>query len=448
MSFIKKTFNSNLNPFEIYTLFKKNKNAVILDSSKEDKKLSRFSFIGLNQYLIFESYEERAYIDNVLIDGEPFKILESLLNKYKLNIKNDEIPFIAGCIGYMSYDTGRIIEELPNTALEDFKIPDMRFIFYKNIIIYDIEQKQYYITDLDGDNERVEKIIDIIKNGKKLDEVLVPEVSKNNFYSNFEKEDYKKAVSKLKDYIISGDVYIANMTQRFWCYSNEESLDIYKKLRNINKAPFSAYLNYEDFQIISSSPERFIQMIDNKAHTRPIKGTRPRGVNKLEDEKNKLELINCEKDKAELLMVVDLERNDFSKVCKPHSVKVTELFKLEEYATVFHLVSTVEGELKENVSPVKFIKECFPGGSITGTPKIRAMEIIEELEGLKRNIYTGAIGYFDLRGNLDFNIAIRTIIKKDNKAYFGVGGGITFDSIEEDEYNETLDKAKALMRVL
>ena len=156
MSFIKKTFNSNLNPFEIYTLFKKNKNAVILDSSKEDKKLSRFSFIGLNQYLIFESYEERAYIDNVLIDGEPFKILESLLNKYKLNIKNDEIPFIAGCIGYMSYDTGRIIEELPNTALEDFKIPDMRFIFYKNIIIYDIEQKQYYITDLDGDNERVE----------------------------------------------------------------------------------------------------------------------------------------------------------------------------------------------------------------------------------------------------------------------------------------------------
>ena len=147
-------------------------------------------------------------------------------------------------------------------------------------------------------------------------------------------------------------------------------------------------------------------------------------------------------------MVVDLERNDFSKVCKPHSVKVRENFKLEEYATVFHLVSTVEGELKEDVSSVKFIKECFPGGSITGTPKIRAMEIIEELEGLKRNIYTGSIGYFDFRGNCDFNIVIRTILKKNNKAYFGVGGGITYDSIEEDEYNETLDKAKALMRVL
>ena len=175
------------------------------------------------------------------------------------------------------------------------------------------------------------------------------------------------------------------------------------------------FLNFKDFQIISSSPERFVQVANNKAHTRPIKGTRPRGHNVEEDEKNKLELINSEKDKAELLMVVDLERNDFSKVCKPHTVKVTENFKLEEYATVFHLVSTVEGELKDNVSSVRCIKECFPGGSITGTPKIRAMEIIEELEGVKRNIYTGSIGYFDFRGNCDFNIVIRTIIRLELK---------------------------------
>lgn len=238
------------------------------------------------------------------------------------------------------------------------------------------------------------------------------------------------------------------MTQRFTIDNKENGFDIYKKLRSINKAPFSAYVNFEDLEIISSSPERFIEVKDRKVITRPIKGTRPRGKNKEEDIKNSLELINSEKDKAELLMVVDLERNDLSKVCKPHSVKVTELFKLEKYATVFHLVSTVEGTLKENISAVKCIKECFPGGSITGTPKIRSMEIIEELEGLKRNIYTGIIGYFDFRGNADFNIAIRTIVKKDNKAYFGVGGGITFDSIEEDEYLETIDKAKALMKVL
>lgn len=238
------------------------------------------------------------------------------------------------------------------------------------------------------------------------------------------------------------------MTQRFYTENQEESFEIYKKLRTINKAPFSAYMNFEDFQVISSSPERFIEINKGKVVTRPIKGTRPRGENEEEDIKNSLELINSEKDRAELLMVVDLERNDLSKVCKPHSVKVTELFKLEKYATVFHLVSTVEGILKDDVSAVKCIRECFPGGSITGTPKIRAMEIIEELEGLKRNLYTGSIGYFDFRGNADFNIAIRTIIKKENKAYFGVGGGITYDSIEEDEYNETLDKARALMRVL
>ena len=207
-------------------------------------------------------------------------------------------------------------------------------------------------------------------------------------------------------------------------------------------------MNFEDFQVISSSPERFLSVVDGKVHTRPIKGTRPRGKNPKEDKENKEALINSEKDKSELLMIVDLERNDLSKVCTPHSVKVTELFKIEEYATVFHLVSTVEGRLKDGASSIKCIKECFPGGSITGAPKIRAMEIIEELEGLKRNLYTGSIGYFDIRGNCDFNIVIRTIIKKDNRAYFGVGGGITWDSNPEDEWFETIDKAKALMKVL
>lgn len=447
MGLVKIEFNSNLNVFEIYNLFKDKSNTILLDSSKEDKKLSKYSFIGINPFLKFEVKNETTYINGNIIEGDAFNILENLINEYKNDIE-DTIPFLSGAIGYISYDTGRLLESLPNTATEDFSIPDMRFIFYKNIIIFDLINNKKYITDLDGDIENIHNILKVIDNGEKIADEIVYEKSENIFYSNFVKEDYKKAVAKLKDYIVSGDVYIANMTQRFWCYNDDESFNIYKKLRSINKAPFSAYLNFDDFQIISSSPERFVQVINNKAHTRPIKGTRPRGNNKKEDEVNKLELINSEKDKAELLMVVDLERNDFSKVCKPHTVKVTENFKLEEYATVFHLVSTVEGELKNNVSSVRCIKKCFPGGSITGTPKIRAMEIIEELEKVKRNIYTGSIGYFDFRGNCDFNIVIRTIVKKDNKAYFGVGGGITYDSIEEDEYNETLDKARALMRVL
>lgn len=440
----------NWNPLEVYNVFKDEINTILLDSSKEDKVLSKFSFIGINPFMIFESKGQEAFINKVKVEGEPFIVLERLIEKYKCDDNDyNNIPLISGAIGYVSYDTGRILEKLPDTSDEDFNISDMKFIFYRNIIVFDLENKKQYITSITdyGYNEELDYLEEKISLATIIKEKNFESVN-SNFKSNFEKEDYKNAITKLKNYIVSGDVYIANMTQRFYTENQEESFEIYKKLRTINKAPFSAYMNFEDFQVISSSPERFIEINKGKVVTRPIKGTRPRGENEEEDIKNSLELINSEKDRAELLMVVDLERNDLSKVCKPHSVKVTELFKLEKYATVFHLVSTVEGILKDDVSAVKCIRECFPGGSITGTPKIRAMEIIEELEGLKRNLYTGSIGYFDFRGNADFNIAIRTIIKKENKAYFGVGGGITYDSIEEDEYNETLDKARALMRVL
>lgn len=463
MNFNIKEISTSLNPLEIYNIFKDEEDTIFLDSSKEDEKLSKYSFIGLNPFMKFYSQGNKCYINNEEVRGNPFDILEKLIKEYEIKYES-ELPLICGCIGYISYDTGRILETLPDNSVEDFEIPDMKFIFYNNIVVFDIQKNKMYVTDLglskaeisNGEvkttenkfmNSRISEIEGRIENGDKVKDVKVSEIS-NRFHSNFTKEEYKASVTKLKEYIVSGDVYIANMTQRFCCNNKENSFEIYKKLRSINKAPFSAYMNFEDFQIISSSPERFIQIKDGNVHTRPIKGTRPRGYDKKSDNENKEELLSSEKDKAELLMVVDLERNDLSKVCMPHSVKVTELFKLEEYATVFHLVSTIEGKLREEFSAVKCIKECFPGGSITGTPKIRAMEIIEELEGLKRNIYTGSIGYFDFRGNADFNIVIRTIVKKDNKAYFGVGGGITCESIEEDEYNETLDKAKALMRVL
>ena len=352
-------------------------------------------------------------------------------------------------MGYFSYDIGRVIEDMPKSAKDDVCIPDSYFLFYDNVIIFDLRNQKTYITAL-GIKEEAEKSIDNIYERIKYKDInLNISLDKNTeFTSNFSREEYINSVKKVKEYIKEGHTYIANLTQRFSCDFNSDPFDTYISLRSINKAPFSCYLNLEGFQIISSSPERFLKVFNNKVETGPIKGTRPRGKDKLEDEKNKKELLNSEKDKSELLMIVDLERNDLSKVCKPFSVKVTELFKLEEYATVFHLVSTVIGELNEDVSSVKCIRECFPGGSITGAPKIRSMEIIEELEDLRRGIYTGAIGYFDLRGNCDFNIVIRTILAKDNKAYFGVGGGITIESEEEMEYEETLDKAKALMRVL
>lgn len=441
-----KELKKNFNPFYVYNIFKDELNSVFLDSSKEDKNLSKFSFIGINPFCNFTYKNGKGYINGEEIqEKDPFIALEKLVNKYKINY-DSSIPFIAGAIGYFSYDIGRTIEVLPSTAKKELEIPDAIFNFYNNLIIFDLQNKKTFISSL-GMGEEIEDIEEKLKDYK---EILEPNIleSNNKFISNFEKEDYEKEISKLREYIRSGDVYIANMTRQVWCYNKEDSFSIYEKLRSINKAPFSVYMNFKDFQVISSSPERFLYVKDGIVHTRPIKGTRPRGKNSLEDMKNRKALENSEKDKAELLMIVDLERNDLSKVCKPNSVKVTELFKIEEYATVFHLVSTIEGELEDGVSAVKCIRECFPGGSITGAPKIRAMEIIEELEKIRRNLYTGSIGYFDLRGNCDFNIVIRTIIKKDDKAYFGVGGGITWDSKEEDEWFETIDKGKALMKVL
>ena len=449
MKFKIKEFETKLSPFDIYSIFSGEKDRIFLDSSKEDENLSKYSFIGINQLEKFEVREGKCYLNSLELQGKDgFLELEQRIEKYKLDVKSD-IPLIGGYIGYISYDAGRMIEKLPNTAKEDLKIPDMRFILYNNIIIFDLINKKSYITSL-GLNEEskdIEIIENRILNAKPLEKIELKE-SNTKFYSNFTKEEYINAIVSMKEYIRNGDIYIANMTQRFSCECKEKAFNIYSKLRSINKAPFSAYLNYDDFQVISSSPERFIQIKDRKVSTRPIKGTRPRGKNKEEDDLYRKELQNSEKDKSELLMIVDLERNDLNKVCIPGSVKVSELFKIEEYATVFHLVSTIDGTLDKNNSAVKCMREAYPGGSITGAPKIRAMEIIEELEGIKRNVYTGSIGYFDLRGNSDFNIVIRTILKKEDKAYFGVGGGITWESNEEEEYEETLQKAKALMRVL
>ncbi|SHI89480.1 aminodeoxychorismate synthase, subunit I [Clostridium cavendishii DSM 21758] len=449
MTPIVKEIDFRFNAFEAYSLFKEEEDSIFLDSSKEDSEFSRFSFIGINKFKTFRAYGNNIEIDNHKFKGDIFYELEKLIIEYKFNYESD-LPLVSGCIGYFSYDAARTLESIPDTTEYDFNIPDAYFNFYDNIIIFDLLNKKTYITAL-GILEDKKSSISRIEN--KLKECQAREIKevipkKTNFKSNFTREEYINTVKALKEYIKSGDVYIANLTQRFYCDSLNDSFNIYESLRSINKAPFSAYMKLDGFEVISSSPERFVKIYDRKVETRPIKGTRPRGSTPHEDIRNKEELENSEKDKSELLMIVDLERNDLSKVCKNNTIKVTDLFKLETYATVFHLVSTITGMLKDDVTSVKCIRECFPGGSITGAPKIRAMEIIEELEGLKRNLYTGSIGYFDFRGNSDFNIVIRTIVKKDNKAYFGVGGGITIDSIEEDEYEETLDKAKALMKVL
>lgn len=439
-----------LDAFDIYSIFKDEKNTIILDSGRDFEDMGRYSFIGVNPFLTFKGKGNKIDINNKKFEGNIFDELRKILNSYRIS-NPTEIPFIGGGIGYLSYDLGREIEEVPNTAIEDIDIPYIYYNFYDNLIIYDNLERKCYITALGilkEKNQSIDEIIKRILNGKKVEYKNVGPIRPELFKSNFENEEYLRSVNKVREYIKEGHIYIMNLTQRFTCECGRNPYEVYRDLRYINPAPFAAYMNLEGFSILSSSPERFLRRKNQKVETRPIKGTRPRGKTEEEDKENIEELMNSEKDKSELLMIVDLERNDLSRVCKPFTVKVPELFALESYATVHHLVSTVEGELKEENDTVELIKVCFPGGSITGAPKIRSMEIIEELEGIRRNIYTGSIGYIGFDGSMDLNIVIRTIHMENGKAYFGVGGGITWESECNFEYEETLHKAAALMRAL
>lgn len=439
-----KQIYTNLDAFEIYTLFKDEKDSFILDSGMDEKKLGRYSFISSRPFDVIKMKNSNC---------NPLDALKEKLDKYRVE-NNTHIPFIGGAVGYLSYDIGNYIEKLPRTAIDDTGVYDLYFGFYNFVVVVDhLENKTYIATpgiseeeELIIANEIEAKILDADKQDFKPD--LSVKQAEVKLSSNFKKYDYINAIEKVRDYIKQGDIYQANLTQRFSGRTNLSSYQLYKRLRDISKAPFAAFLNFENYQILSNSPERFIKCIDNNIETRPIKGTRPRGNTIEEDLRLQEELRNSEKDKAELLMIVDLERNDLGKVSKIGTVKVPELFVIEPYANVSHLVSTVTGKLKDSLSSTDVIKATFPGGSITGAPKIRAMEIIDELEPTQRNVYTGSVGYIGFNGDMDFNIAIRTLIKSNEDIYFQVGGGITWDSNPEEEYQETLDKAKSIMKAV
>lgn len=438
--------NTGLSSFEIFTIFKDEKDSFILDSAMDPNKLGRYSFISSNPFKVLK------YKNN---EENPLNNLQYELKKYKVK-NNTHLPFVGGAVGYLSYDLGNYLEKLPKTSKDDTNVYDLYFGFYNYVIVIDhLEGKTYIATpDLDIEKEKIilKLVEEKIKNAelRGIDNICYEEknIDSIKLKSNFTKEEFKNAVKKVQNYIKQGDIYQANLTQRFSGKTNLSSYELYRDLRKISPAPFGAYLNFEGYNILSNSPERFIKCINNKIETRPIKGTRPRGINKEEDLRLQEELKNSEKDRAELLMIVDLERNDIGRISKIGSVKVPELFVIEPYANVNHLVATVVGEIEDNKDCIDVIKATFPGGSITGAPKIRAMEIIDELEPTQRNVYTGSIGYIGFNGDMDLNIAIRTIVKEDDNVYFQVGGGMTWDSNPDDEYQETLDKAKSIMKAL
>lgn len=360
------------------------------------------------------------------------------------------LPLIDGAIGYLSYDYGRKFEAIPSRHRKTTSAPEARMTFYDTLMVEDHATGEIVAIShgvLDDPGRALDRTELLVRTATP---VAKPARRKapSSFLPNFEKEEYKGALAKMIDYIVAGDIYIANMTQRLDVNAVAAPYDVYRYLRTHNPAPFSAYLNYPESQVACASMERFLQVRSAKVETRPIKGTRPRGTTPQEDEAMKTELANSSKDRSELLMIVDLERNDLNRVCVPGSVEVVDHFAVEEYATVFHLVSTVVGQLRDDVAAFDLIRAAFPGGSITGAPKIRAMQIIDELEHGRRGLYTGSIGYMAADGNCDLNIVIRTAVHERGRYSIGVGGGITCESDLEFEYEETLQKAKAVLEAI
>ena len=363
------------------------------------------------------------------------------------NISPSGLPFNGGAVGYFSYDLGRAFETLPSQASNDLAVYDMAVGIYDTAIIIDKTPDTVYLFCLD--DKREELINALTKNASESYQENTNKFALSSAWqSNMTQAQYREKFEKIQQYLRSGDCYQINLTQRFEAQYQGDEFDAYLKLRKHNNAPFSAYLNIDDIKVLSISPERFIQIKQNKVQTKPIKGTRPRSNDPTQDEKNKRSLSLANKDKAENLMIVDLLRNDISRACKPGSVKVPKLFDIESFPAVHHLVSTIEGELAEDKSAIDLIRGAFPGGSITGAPKIRAMEIIEELEPHRRNIYCGSIGYISACGNMDTSITIRTLTCLNGRIICNAGGGIVADSVCDEEYQETFDKVNKILPVL
>jgi len=418
-------------PIDSFHSIKTRPYVFFLDSSNGDRKLGRYSIMGSDPFLVFKSKGSCITLEwadgkKEAFSGNPFLELKKLLERYRTE-GDGALPFTSGAVGYFGYDMKDLVEKLPDEARDDMGLPDCIMGFYDKVTVFDHA-------------ERCRGHLNVLYSKAELPPA--------NLKSNFTFDEYVAAVCKAKEYIKRGDIYQVNISQRFEADFSGDPFALYCRLRDTNPAPFSAYLDFGDVKVLSSSPERFLLKRGDHIETRPIKGTRPRDEDAFRDSMLEKELIGSAKDRAEHIMIVDLERNDLGRVCEYGSVGPTELFSLEKYSTVFHLVSTVSGKLKAGVDAVDCLMAAFPGGSITGAPKIRSMEIIEELEPVKRSIYTGAIGYISFDGNMDTSIAIRTFILKGGKAYFQVGGGIVADSDPAAEYQETLDKARGMFAAL
>ena len=442
------------------------KNSFVFESVEKGKIRGRYTIFGKDPDKIWEFNNNNAYSINspkkkIKIEGSPKKIIEKIIENFKFKIPKNLPPISSIISGYFSYDIIRYIENIPNNCKNDLNLPDVRLIRPIKLIIYDnLKKKIYFIVNCFKDkkisnyskkfNSIKKEITDlkkliILKKNNIPKEILTKKVK---IKSNTSKKIFLNMVDKAKKYIKKGDIFQVVLSQRFETNLSKNPLDIYKKLRTTNPSPFMYFFNFHDFQIIGASPEILVRLRDNEITIRPIAGTRPRGINKKQDDFYTKDLLKDKKELSEHLMLLDLGRNDVGKVTKTNTVKVTEKFKIEKYSHVMHIVSNVIGIFNNKYSKFKSLLAGFPAGTVSGAPKIRAMEIIDELEKSKRKVYAGGIGYFSSNGDFDTCIALRTALAKNKKFYVQAGAGIVADSKPINEYKETVNKAEALINAL
>lgn len=436
-----------------------------LDSAMDPDKLGRSSFMGSAPYQVLRAKGERVVLERGSYRqerrGDPWSIAETCWRGEPKVERDGRLPFLGGAVGYFGYELARHLERLPGRAVDDLGCDDLVLAFYDSGLAVDHATGQAYAfatgareatsplaakraqADLEALLQRVAEVA-----SRPQAPTLQAPASQGPILPMVSRQAYLEKVARTKEYIAAGDVLEVCLTHRMDGPIEAEPLALYHRLRAASPAPFAAYLDLGDMQLLSASPERFLRVTGRRVQCRPIKGTRPRGRTPDEDRSLRLALAASEKDRCENVMIVDLVRNDLGRVCRIGSVEVTEFLLIEPYATVFQLVSTIEGELEPDAGPLDAIRACFPGGSMTGAPKIRAIEIIDELEPVARGPYAGALGYLSATGDVDLNIVIRTIVVRGGRAYFHVGGAVVADSDPEAEWRESLDKAAGLLAAL
>jgi len=463
--FLTKKINGDKEILSLIDNFLYEKNSFIFESVEKGIFKGRYTIFGKKPDKIWEFNNNNSYtIKNnkkIKIKGNPVKIIENLIENFKFKTPNSLPPICSLLSGYFSYDSIRYVEKIPDKCLDDLKLPDVRLIRPRVLVIHDNSKKKiFYIVNVFKDekinnyrkkyNQIKDEINDLINlSSKKLiNNKPINNSKKIKVKSNTSKNKFLSMVNKAKNFIKVGDIFQVVLSQRFEAKLTKKPLDIYKKLRITNPSPFMYFFNFPDFQIIGASPEILVRLRDNKITLRPIAGTRPRGKNIKEDNFYAKDLLKDKKELSEHLMLLDLGRNDAGKVSKINTVKVTESFIIEKYSHVMHIVSNVIGIYNKQYSKFKSLLAGFPAGTVSGAPKIRAMEIIDELESSKRKVYAGGIGYFSANGEFDTCIALRTAVVKNNKFYVQAGAGIVADSKPIKEYEETVNKAKALLDAL